>query len=79
MNNGMLTAHRSPLTRPAAAPPAAPPDNAQSLLNEIKHYANAITKLAEAEAGKPAAAVSLPRLRRMADELGEVFDLLRAG
>ena len=63
----------------APASPVSTDDDATSLLEEVCHYAQQIVQMAQHEATKPRSAVNLTRLRQIADELGETFDLLRTG
>lgn len=63
----------------APASPVSTDDDANSLVEEVRHYANQIVQMAQQEAAKPRGAISLTRLRQMADEMGETFDLLRTG
>lgn len=68
---GVLTSH--------ALAPSVDADEAKSLLTEISQLADQIVKMAQAETAKPPAAIKMPRLRQIAEELGELFDLLRIG
>lgn len=70
---GVVTTH-APAHLPA---PLASPDEAANLLEEVQHFTQQIVTMAETEAAKPAAAVNLSRLRQIAEEVSEVYDLLR--
>lgn len=76
MTVGVVTAR---VPAHAIAPPPPSSDEAAALLEEVRHSAQQIIQMAQSEASKPAAAVNLPRLRRMAEEMSETYDLLRVG